>query len=113
MYNELFPINTNKAWFNAAIIQTAGMLCKHSRKATWAITQANGTVLEELREAKARHQSQDELDKLMVTENLNWPRMDLVFNLDSPSTKVCLIHDFMSRISSASATLSLEILSAE
>ena len=39
--------------------------------------------------------------------------MDLVFNLDSPSTKVRLIHDYTSRISSAQTTLSLEILSAE
>ena len=48
----------------------------------------------------------------METENLNWPRMDLVFNLDSPSTKVRIIRDYTTRISSASTTLSLEILSA-
>ena len=89
------------------------MLRKHSREASWAITQANNTILEELREAKVRRLSEDELNKLMVTENLNWPRMDLVFNLDSPSTKVCLIHNYTSRISSAQTTLSLEILSAE
>ena len=49
----------------------------------------------------------------MRTQNLNWPRMDLVFNLDSPSTKVRLIHDYTSRIRGSSTTLSPEILSAE
>ena len=89
------------------------MVKKHAKKAAWAVTQANATVLEELRDAKVRKFSQAELDRLMVTENLNWPRMDLVFNLDSPSTKVRPIHDYTYWIASASMTLNLEILSAE
>ena len=89
------------------------MLRKHARKASWAVIQANENMMEEIREAKVIKVSEAELGQLMVTENLNWPRMDLVFNLDLPSTKVRLIHECTSRIVSASTTLSLEILSAE
>ena len=69
------------------------MLRKHSRKASWAVKQANITIMVELREVKVIKVLEAEFGQLMVTDNLNWPRMDLVFDLDSPSTKVCLIHD--------------------
>ena len=89
------------------------MLRRHCKKAPWAVLQADKTMLHGIREAKMKRVSEAELGQLMVSENHNWPRMDLVFNLDSPSTKVRLIHDYTSRIASASTTLSLEILSAE
>ena len=48
----------------------------------------------------------EEFKVLIEEQNLNFPRVDIVFNLDSPSTKVRIIHDYTSRISSASTTLS-------
>ena len=44
---------------------------------------------------------------------MNFPRVDLVFNPDIPSTKVRLIHDMTQKLPKLNSTLSLEILSAD
>ena len=88
------------------------MLRKNFRNAPWAVIQADKTMQQEIREVKVCRVSEAELNMLLDSENLSWPRMDLVFNLDSPSTKVRVIHDYTSCIPSAITTLSLEILSA-
>ena len=49
----------------------------------------------------------------MDSENLNWAKMDFVFNLESPSSKVRGIHYYTSRIASANRTPSFEIISTD
>ena len=53
------------------------------------------------------------MKRILKEENMNFPRVDFVFNLDSPSTKTRIIHDFTKRIPGSGTTLSLEILSSE
>ena len=52
LFKKLFPKKSNKIRYKSAVIQTANMLRKHARKASWAVKQANMTMMEELREAK-------------------------------------------------------------
>ena len=84
LYDELFPKETNKARLYAAVEQTRAMLRKHMRKAPWAVSQADKTVSQEIREAKVRRVPVEELGVLLEKENCNFPHVDLVFNLDSP-----------------------------
>ena len=94
LFVELFPKRSNSSRYDAAVMQTAAMLRRHFKKGPLVVLQADMTILQEIREAKVRRVSEAELGQLMDSENLNWPQIDLVFNLDSPSTKVRVIHDY-------------------
>ena len=75
LYEELFPKQSNKARLYAAFEQTRAMLRKHMRKAPWAVSQAGKTVAQELREAKIRRVSSEELKVILERENLKFPRI--------------------------------------
>ena len=77
LYQEMFPVESNKVRLNAAIYQTGAMLAKHQRKAPWAIESANKTMLAEMREAKVRRLTEEELKEAIKGENMNFPRVDL------------------------------------
>ena len=76
-------MKSNLERYNRAVNETRSMIQRHRKKAPWAILEAEKTVRAELREAKIRKIPPEELKRLMETENLNWNRVDIVFNEDS------------------------------
>ena len=75
------------------------------KKAPWAVRKAQGTFLEELKEGKIRIVQEKEFLKAMETEHVNFSVNNLVFNMDSSSTKVYLIQDYTEEV--RKTTLSL------
>ena len=111
MLQELFPVEGNRRRIEEAINMTAAMLRKNQKKATWAVQEADETFSTELRTGKVQILNEAEIEEAILTKNMAFNRTDLVFNLDSPSTKVRLIHDFTREVHGT--TLSLEILSGD
>ena len=81
-----------------ALAETAAMLKWHYAKAQRAVNKVDETIQTEKLEGKIRVLSEKELEKVMKEENVAFSRLDLVFNLDSPSSKNHLIHDFTRKI---------------
>ena len=107
----LFPIETNHKRYEQAIRDSRGMYMRNYKKAKWSIERAHETFQEELGEGKIRIIPPTELYEAMKVRNVNFSHNNLVFNPDSSSTKVRLIHDYTREVKKT--TLSLEILSAE
>ena len=80
---------------------------KNWKKAPWAVKKGREKFLEELEEGKIRIVSKDELDEAMEKENVNFSNNNLVFNMDSSSTKVRLIHDYTEEVKQTSLSLEM------
>ena len=101
----LYPIATNQRRYEAAIQKTRAMYMRNWKKAPWAVRKAEETFLEELEEGKIRVVPEKEFLKAMETEHVNFSANNLVFNMDSSSTKVRLIHEYTEEV--RKTTLSL------
>ena len=107
----MFPIQSNRDRLRLAIQETRGMFVRHKNKAPWAIDSVQETFLREKGEGKIKVLSPEETEEILETKSCNFPRIDIVYNLDSPSTRARLIYNFTRMVKGS--TLSLEILSGE
>ena len=85
----LLAINENIDKMLIAVNESTGMLKKHMNRAPWAIEKVQETVLCERGQRKIKVLSEEETKKVLEEESCNFNKIDLVYNLVSPSTK-CL-----------------------
>ena len=83
----MFPIKENRTRLKQAIQETRGMFIRHKNKAPWAIDSVQETFLREKGEGKIKVLTPEETKEILETKSCNFPRIDIVYNLDSPSTR--------------------------
>ena len=110
IFQYLFPINVNRNRKKTAVCVTKGMFKKHMNRAPWAIEKLQETLCEK-EEGKIKFMRKEETKKVFKKKSCTLSSIDLVYNLDSHSTKCRVIHDFTWMVKGS--TLSLDIFSGE
>ena len=87
------------------------MFKRQLNRAPWAIEKLQETLLWEREEEQIKFLRKEETDRVFEEESCTFSRIDLLYNLDSHSTKCRVIHDFTGMVKGS--TLSLEIFLGE